>query len=83
MIEVSQSSARYDRQEKLPRYAAAGIPEVWLVDSEQSSVEQYTTPLADRYANLVIHQPQQTIRSINLPELQISLVEIFKAAEES
>ena len=30
VIEVADSSADYDRNEKLPRYARAGIPEVWL-----------------------------------------------------
>jgi len=81
LIEVSDSSARYDRQEKLPRYAEAGLTEVWLVDAEQSTVEQYTSPLTDRYANLVIHQLQQTISSHNLPELKLALTEIFESAE--
>lgn len=32
LIEVADSSLTYDREVKLPRYARAGIPEVWLVD---------------------------------------------------
>jgi Uma2 family endonuclease len=32
LIEVADGSLRYDREVKLPRYARAGIPEVWLVD---------------------------------------------------
>src|SRR5579863_6654097 len=30
IIEVSDTTLAYDRLEKLPRYALAGIPEVWL-----------------------------------------------------
>lgn len=82
LIEVSDSSAEYDRQDKLPRYAEAGLSEVWLVDAEQSTGEQYSSPLTDRYAKLVIHQLQQTISSLNLPELKIALTEIFKSTEE-
>lgn len=32
LVEVADSSLAYDREIKLPRYARAGIPEVWLVD---------------------------------------------------
>jgi len=32
VIEVAETSVRYDRDKKLPLYARAGIPEVWLVD---------------------------------------------------
>ncbi len=33
LIEVTDTSLLFDREEKLPLYAHAGIPEVWLVDS--------------------------------------------------
>ena len=32
VIEVADTSLLYDRHEKMPRYAQAGIPEAWLVD---------------------------------------------------
>ena len=32
LIEVADTSLAYDRDVKVPRYARAGIPEVWLVD---------------------------------------------------
>lgn len=34
VVEVSDSSLRYDRDVKLPRYAAAGIREVWIASLE-------------------------------------------------
>ncbi len=36
LIEVADSSLRYDREVKIPRYARAGVPEVWLVDLARS-----------------------------------------------
>lgn len=32
LVEVSESTAQYDRTTKLPLYLAAGVPEVWVVD---------------------------------------------------
>jgi hypothetical protein len=39
LVEVADSSLRYDREQKLPAYAAAGIREVWLVDLNGESIE--------------------------------------------
>jgi len=48
-IEVADSSLRYDRREKIPRYAAAGVPEAWLVDVRARSITVYTEPGSDGY----------------------------------
>ena len=38
-----------DREVKLPLYAAAGIREVWIVDSERRTVDSYRRPSKDVY----------------------------------
>lgn len=52
VIEVSQATAAYDRQVKVPLYAQHGVPEVWIVDLDFSLVRFYRTPQADRYADI-------------------------------
>ena len=42
VIEVSDSSVRYDRRVKLPLYARSAIPETWLVDLLNARVETFT-----------------------------------------
>ena len=49
LIEVSDSSVDYDRNEKLPRYARAGIPEVWLTLLPEDVVESHTEPTENGY----------------------------------
>ena len=44
LIEVADSSLEYDRAVKLPRYAAAGIPEVWIVNLRARQVEAFANP---------------------------------------
>ncbi len=49
VIEVADSSVGYDRNEKLPRYARAGIPEVWLTVLPENFVEAHTEPTENGY----------------------------------
>ncbi len=49
VVEVADSSQYRDRVVKLPRYAAAGIPEVWIVDLEAGVVDVHREPSPDGY----------------------------------
>ena len=44
VIEVADTSIGYDRGEKLPLYARAGVPEVWLVDLTHDVIFVYLEP---------------------------------------
>jgi len=48
-IEVADSSLTYDREEKIPRYAAAGVPEAWLVNVRARTITVYTHPMTTCY----------------------------------
>jgi Uma2 family endonuclease len=49
VVEVADTSLRYDRQVKLPLYARAGIPEVWLVDVSRRAIIVHRDPSPDGY----------------------------------
>jgi Uma2 family endonuclease len=51
IIEVSQSSLRYDRKVKVPLYARHNIPEVWIVDVERERIHFFHDPEAGHYAH--------------------------------
>ena len=50
LIEVSDSSLSFDRNQKLPRYAPAGIPEVWIVNRPDRCIGSYSDPSGNEYA---------------------------------
>ncbi len=50
LIEVADSSLRLDRQIKLPLYAQAGVPELWIVDLGSRRVEAFRDPIGNGYA---------------------------------
>jgi Uma2 family endonuclease len=44
VVEVADSSLRYDRDVKVPLYARTGIAETWLVDLSNERVEIFSQP---------------------------------------
>jgi Uma2 family endonuclease len=58
VIEVSDTTLRYDRDVKVPLYARHGVPEAWIVDLENGRLLVYEAPAAGEYARRdVIAQP--------------------------
>jgi Uma2 family endonuclease len=49
VVEVCDTTGDYDRTVKLPRYARAGIPTVWIVDVRAGLIDVYTQPTAGTY----------------------------------
>jgi Uma2 family endonuclease len=75
---VAESSLAYDRSTKLRLYAAAGIPEYWIVDCVTESVEVYRTPHADGYRDVTrIAGPAATVAPLAFPDVALVLTEIF------
>jgi Uma2 family endonuclease len=47
VIEVADSSLQFDRLQKRPQYAAAAIPEYWIVNLIDRCLEVYADPVTD------------------------------------
>lgn len=50
VIEVSDSTLRYDRDVKVPLYARHGVPEVWIVDLQNNRLLLWRSPADGKYA---------------------------------
>ncbi|MCB1920590.1 MAG: Uma2 family endonuclease [Candidatus Competibacteraceae bacterium] len=76
LIEVSDSTLRYDRDVKVPLYAKNGIPEVWLLDIQNRQLEIYREPSNGAYQQ---RGSQRTgkIMPILCPDAVIDLAELF------
>jgi Uma2 family endonuclease len=51
VIEVADTSVALDRAVKIPLFGREGIPEAWLVDLAQGSIEVYRGPSPSGYRN--------------------------------
>jgi Uma2 family endonuclease len=77
VIEVSDTALRHDRNTKLPLYAAAGIPEVWIVDLRRRQVLVYRDPSPDGYRQSITYTHGASIAALAFPDLVISWDDIF------
>jgi Uma2 family endonuclease len=77
LIEVSDSSLAFDRGTKLPLYAQAGIPEVWIVNLTGRSIEQYSQPRNGAYETLHTTQHGDAISATLLPDLTLQVRDII------
>ncbi|MEA3642621.1 MAG: Uma2 family endonuclease [Lamprobacter sp.] len=77
VIEICDSSLRYDREVKVPLYAAHGVPEVWLVDLQHRRLELYREPGIDDYRLVLRPGPGEVVAPLLLPSLRIGVDEIW------
>lgn len=74
VIEVAQSSFADDKTFKVPRYLAAGVPEVWLVSVQRRSITRFTStdPVGQEF------RADAILEFGAVPELRVSLTELFR-----
>lgn len=76
IIEVADSSLAYDRNAKVPLYAAAGIPEVWLVDLPQSEIHAFRRPEGAVYTEQQSYKAGDALAVPGFEHIQISVSEL-------
>jgi len=77
VVEVAVVSAELDR-EKADLYAAAGVPEFWLVLADDEAVDVYDGPSASGYANRRRYSRNDTLRPQCLPGAELNLGALFE-----
>ncbi|MBI4310710.1 MAG: Uma2 family endonuclease [Chloroflexi bacterium] len=71
IIEVADSTLSYDRHIKVPLYARARIPELWIVDLVARRVEVYSSPSPEGYRELRYANPGGRIAPAAFPDISL------------
>ena len=77
IVEVSDSSTFTDRNVKVPLYARAQIPEVWLVNLPKQVIEVYSEPAEGKYQKAVTFNPGEVLTSPTVANLSLRVEEII------
>ena len=78
LIEVSDTTVDYDRNEKLPLYARAGIPEAWIVNRPARRIEAHADPSGNEYATVRYFGPGETIAPQAFPDIVLEVSRIIR-----
>ena len=78
VVEVANTSLRHDKRHKVPAYARAGIPELWLADINARLVEVYTEPVDGVYRVLRKVDIEGVLTPTAFPDLRIPVRDIYQ-----
>ncbi len=77
IVEVGDSTLTRDRRLKVPRYALAGIAEVWLIDVENRRLEIYREPAGSGYGIVTILAEDKPVSPLFRLEATVSVSELL------
>jgi Uma2 family endonuclease len=88
VVEVADSTIRFDREIKAPLYAAAGISEYWIVNLLDNCLEIYRQPEGGIYASIEIIEPlsgqslsgKEAVSLPQFPAIKLSISDFFVAS---
>ncbi|MEH2095324.1 Uma2 family endonuclease [Nostoc sp.] len=82
LIEIADSSLKYDQEDKLPIYAEAGISDYWIFNLVDNYLECYGEPYQGLqgkfgYRRKLIYLPNELVNLPCLPDLVVDLSKVF------
>ena len=80
VIEVSETSLRYDRTTKAALYARRGVAEYWIVGLADQVVEVRRRPTGPDWGELTVHEAGENLRPLQLPGVSVDLAALFAFA---
>lgn len=76
VIEVADTSIDYDLKAKVPLYAAAGIPEVWLVNLNDSTLTVFNHPEGIAYQQSTRLTVEDSVAVPGYPDIRFPLAQM-------
>lgn len=78
LIEVADSSLELDRSRKIPLYARAAIPEVWIINLRELEIEVYREPHLVDYGKKSISRRGEILSPEMFPDVKVDVAELLK-----
>jgi len=80
LVEVADASLDFDREDKLPLYAKAAVPEVWILNLLEGVIESYRSPQGSGYTSLQYFHRGESLSAQAFPEISFSVDELLPPA---
>ena len=83
IIEVANTSLRYDRQVKLALYARFGVPETWIANIQARTIEVYSNPVDGEYTERRNFQHGQTVTPAAFPDIALPVSDVISGLPDA
>ena len=77
VVEVADTSERYDRRTKAPLYARNGLPELWIVDLNRELITRYLDPTPTGYGTTRVYRRGESLSPLAFPDLLIAVNDVL------
>ena len=77
LVEVADSSILRDRIRKAALYAEAGVPEYWIVNLVDRTLEIHRDPVGGVYRTKTTLTPEETVVPTGAPEASIAVIDLL------
>lgn len=77
LIEVSESSLRFDRGKKARLYAEAGVQDYWIANVKAEAIEVHRMPRDGVYTDVQSFKGDQAISPLTLPTAKLTAEQIW------
>jgi Uma2 family endonuclease len=77
VVEVADTTFSYDSRIKMPRYAAARIPEVWVENLQDDVLHVYRDPTVTGYATSLVLRRGESLSPVALPDVTFTVEQLL------
>jgi Uma2 family endonuclease len=80
VVEVADSTLRFDQTRKSVMYAAAGVPEYWVLNLVDRTLDVYRSPQASGYPTLQRLGAGDFVSPVTSPAARLPVADLFPKA---
>ena len=77
VLEVADTTLSYDNKVKLPRYAKAGVPEVWIENLQDDLLLVYRDPVGNAYTTSLVLRRGESVSPVALSGVTFTVEELL------
>jgi Uma2 family endonuclease len=80
LIEVSDTTLRFDRERKQEAYSRAGVAEYWILNLRDRQLEVYRDPSEFGYRSVVVYGEDERVSPLHAPQAAVRVGDLLPPA---
>jgi Uma2 family endonuclease len=76
-VEISDSMFSYDRDRKMPLYAKAGVPELWIENLRKDVILVFRDPTSNGYATSLAFERGESLYAAAFPDVTLKVEDLL------